>query len=135
MASRNNAIEKLSTLTEFHNEVHGIVVFIGGSQSDNVRMGWHVLHDGYLTPHVFHIHGCPKLALGDGLARINRLCSFMSAHVRDAKLPAPYFSTKPILFSQVCLLLFLENQVTATRLAVSILCVWVSSPMLLSVIG
>ncbi|RDX74389.1 hypothetical protein CR513_45876, partial [Mucuna pruriens] len=63
----DNPVEELAALAELHDEVDVLVVLVGGLELDDVGVLRQRGHDGNLAPHVFDVHGGPKLPLRDRL--------------------------------------------------------------------
>jgi len=86
VATRNDAIEELSTFAKLHNEMNGIVVLIGVLQRDDIGMLRQVAHDLNLPPDILDVDGGPELLLGNGLAGKFLAGLLVRAEVGDAEL-------------------------------------------------
>jgi hypothetical protein len=94
VASGNDPIEQLATLTELHDDVYSIVILIGILESDDVWMLWKVLHDLHLPLHVIDIHRSPQLLLRYRFASEGISGFPVRTQIRDAKLAAAQLSTQ-----------------------------------------
>jgi hypothetical protein len=101
VAPGDDPVEELASLAELHDEVHGVLVLVGGAEADDVGVRRHVAHDVHLPAHVLHVHGRAQLALGDGLARVARPRGGLRAQVRDAELAAAQLAAQLVLRAEV----------------------------------
>ena len=101
MAPGDDPVEELPSLAELHDEVHGVLILVGGAEADDVGVRGHVAHDVHLPAHVLHVDGRPQLALGDGLARVARPRGGLRAQVRDAELAAAQLAAELVLRAEV----------------------------------
>lgn len=68
MSSSIDVIEKVTTSTEFNNEMNVIVVFMYILQGDDVRVLRQMSQDSNFSSHLFNKNGCFKFILGNRLA-------------------------------------------------------------------
>lgn len=86
MPSGHDAVEKLASLAELHNDVDRALVLERVFERHDVVVVAKVLHDLDLSPHVVDVDLCPQLLLRYRLTSVLIVRGQVRAEVRDPKL-------------------------------------------------
>lgn len=95
----NNPIKELSTCTQLHDKMHGLLILVGALELDDIRLPTEMLHDLNLSLHILLVALGNELLLGYGLAGQFLTGDDIGAEMGDPELaPAQLFPEDVVSF-------------------------------------